>query len=96
MREKIKILKDLKNQLTNYLGDDLVNIYLFGSQTKIVEDSNTDCDALLVIRTSNNWETKGRLIDICYEIDLKHDIIIDAHILSESELNTIRGHNQFL
>ena len=31
------------------------------------------------------------MIDICYEIDLKHDILIDPHILSESELNSIRG-----
>ena len=37
MREKIKILQDLKNQLTNYLGNDLVNIYLFGSQAKNTE-----------------------------------------------------------
>jgi uncharacterized protein len=91
MGEKIKILEDLKNQLKNYLGDDLVNIYLFGSQAKNTEGANSDYDILILIKKRNDWKTKDKVIDICYEIDLKHDILIDPHILSENELNSIRG-----
>lgn len=29
--------------------------------------------------------------DICYEIDLKYNIISDNHLMSESELLTLRG-----
>ncbi len=31
------------------------------------------------------------MIDICYDIDLKHDILIDPHILTQDELTSIRG-----
>ena len=34
MSNKIIILQDLKNQLKDFFGDDLINIYLFGSQAK--------------------------------------------------------------
>jgi predicted nucleotidyltransferase len=91
MSEKVKILNDLKNQLTGFLGNNLINIYLFGSQATGKEKPGSDYDILILLKTKNDWKTKDKVIDICYEIDLKHDILIDPHILSEVELNSIRG-----
>ena len=34
MSNKIIILQDLKNQLKDFFGDDLINIYLFGISGK--------------------------------------------------------------
>ena len=34
---------------------------------------------------------KNTILDICYDIDLKYDIIIDAHLLSTQELESKRG-----
>jgi len=91
MSKKIIILQDLKNQLTNYFGNDLVNIYLFGSQANNTAHADSDYDILILLKTKKDWRTKDRVIDICYDIDLKHDILIDPHILAEEELTSIRG-----
>jgi len=91
MNKYILILNDLKNQLRNYFGDDLINIYLFGSQAKNTGTQDSDYDILILFKSKNGWRTKGKVIDICYDIDIKHDILIDPHVLSEDELTTLRG-----
>ncbi len=91
MSDKTIILQDLKNQLTNSFGSNLVNIFLFGSQAMNTENPDSDYDILILLKTKEDWRTKNRIIDICYDIDLKHDILIDPHILAEEELKTIRG-----
>jgi len=91
MSTKIIILQDLKNQLSNYFGNDLINIYLFGSQAKNIETDDSDYDILILMKSKKDWKTKDKVIDICYDIDLKHDILIDPHILAEEELTSIRG-----
>jgi predicted nucleotidyltransferase len=91
MNKKNIILLDLKYQLTNYFGNDLVRIYLFGSQANNTETTDSDYDILILLKTKKDWRIKEKVFDICYEIDLKHEILIDPHILSEEELTTIRG-----
>ncbi|OFX36966.1 MAG: hypothetical protein A2X08_16910 [Bacteroidetes bacterium GWA2_32_17] len=91
MSKKNIILQDLKNQLSNYFGNDLINIYLFGSQAKNTETDDSDYDILILMKSKKDWKTKDKVIDICYDIDLKHDILIDPHILAEEELTSIRG-----
>ncbi|MCX6257628.1 MAG: nucleotidyltransferase domain-containing protein [Bacteroidia bacterium] len=91
MNKRTLILKDLKNQLTDYFGNDLINIYLFGSQAKNNGAQDSDYDILILLKTKKNRGTRDKVIDICYDIDLKHNILIDPHILSEEELTTIRG-----
>ena len=91
MSEKTIILQDLKKELSNSFGSNLVNIFLFGSQAMNTETPDSDYDILILLKTKKDWRTKDQIIDICYDIDLKHDILIDPHILSEEELTTIRG-----
>jgi predicted nucleotidyltransferase len=91
MNKKKLILQDLKTQLTNQFGKDLINIFLFGSQAKNTETSDSDYDILILLKTRKDWRVKDQVIDICYDIDLKHDILIDPHILAEEELTTLRG-----
>ena len=31
------------------------------------------------------------ILDLCYDINLKYNILIDAHILSKKEIKSIRG-----
>ncbi len=91
MSKKIEILQDLKTQLTNYFGSEFVHVYLFGSQAKNTETNDSDYDILILMKTKKDWRTKEEVIDICYDIDLKHNILIDPHILAEDELSTLRG-----
>lgn len=91
MNNKIQILHDLQTQLSGFLGNEFIKVYLFGSQAKNTQTTDSDYDILILLKSKNDWKTKDRIIDICYEIDLKHNILIDPHILAEEELSTIRG-----
>ena len=91
MSNKLIIMQDLKNHLLNNYGKDLVNIYLFGSQADGAQTTESDYDVLILLKTKKDWKAKGNNLDLCYDIDLKHDIIIEPHILAEEELLTLRG-----
>ena len=41
--------------------------------------------------TKPDWRYEREISKVCYSIDLKYNIITDIHILSESELDTLRG-----
>lgn len=91
MKKKLIVLQDLKNHLSNHYGTEVINVILFGSQAKNMEHPDSDYDVLIIMKNKYNWETKYKIIDLCYDIDLKHDIIIDPHILAEEEIDTLRG-----
>jgi len=91
MDRKFEILQDLKTHLIEHLGSEVSSLILFGSQANNSEHAESDYDILIIMKNRQNWMKKDKIIDLCYEIDLKHDIIIDPHIISEDELNTLRG-----
>jgi len=91
MEKKLIILQDLKDHLSHYFGKELINVILFGSQAKNMEHAESDYDILIILKNKNSWKTKDMVIDLCYDIDLKHDVIIDPHILAEDEINSLRG-----
>lgn len=73
------------------LGDNLKDIILFGSQLSDDTWNDSDYDILIIVKDKADWKLERKISDICYEIDLKYNIITDTHILSENELNTPRG-----
>ncbi len=89
--EKVKIMDDLKQKLYEYLDDNLKDIILFGSQLTDENHTGSDFDILIIIKYRADWKLERVISDICYEIDLKYNIITDTHILGEDELNTPRG-----
>ena len=91
MNNKIRILQDLKKHLIQYSGDEILQVILFGSQAKGTDKSDSDYDVLVIVKSRNNWKIKNKIIDLCYDIDLKYGIIIDLHILAEAEINELRG-----
>jgi len=89
--DKKVVLKDLNNLLRVRFGDDLRDVVLFGSQANGTAHKDSDYDFLIVLKEKVDWKIEREISDLCYEIDLKYDIITDIHILSEGELSTIRG-----
>jgi uncharacterized protein len=85
------ILKDLKDNLLIQYQDSLKNVILFGSQAKGIAHSDSDYDVLILLDTDYSGKDENKILDICYDIDLKYNIIIDAHLLSLKELTSIRG-----
>ena len=91
MTDKLTIIKELKNTLQVELNGSVRDIILFGSQASGKASEESDYDVLIVLNKDYDTKTENRIYDLCYEIDLKYDIIIDVHIISTKELTAKRG-----
>lgn len=91
MADKLTILKDLKYYLKKGYKDSVKDIILFGSQVSGNQVENSDYDILIVLEKDYNARDENRIYDLCFDINLKYNIIIDAHLISQRELNTIKG-----
>jgi predicted nucleotidyltransferase len=94
MHDQIDIIKELKVLLTKKAGEDVKDVVLYGSQILDEINEDSDYDILIVLNRKYSWPEKKKLRDICYEVSLKYDIIIDTKIISLKELQTgpLRNH----
>jgi uncharacterized protein len=91
MVDKLTILRDLKGYLQKGYNNSVKEIILFGSQVYGNSTINSDYDVVIILDKDYNARDENRIYDLCYDIDLKYNIIIDAHLISQRELNTIKG-----
>lgn len=85
------VLNDLSNLLKARFSDNLKDVVLFGSHALGEAHPDSDYDFLIILKNKADWKTEREISDMCYEIDLKYNIITDTHIIGESELLTLRG-----
>jgi uncharacterized protein len=91
MKNKKRFLEDLKNYLQkNYTGV-IKDVILFGSQIEKKYNNDSDYDILIVLDNEYSWKDENLILDLCYDFNIKYNILIDVHILSASELNSLRG-----
>ncbi|MDD2716537.1 MAG: nucleotidyltransferase domain-containing protein [Candidatus Wallbacteria bacterium] len=93
--DKLFIIKELKKLLSDKFQD-LDQVILYGSQVNGKADDDSDYDVLIVLSDDFDWKRENEILDVCYEIDLKHDILIDARITSRRDLETIIGRQPFI
>lgn len=91
MIDKNQILIDLKSRLQDQYSASINNIVLFGSHANNSATEFSDFDILILLNNEYTKQDEDRILDICYEIDLKYNILIDAHLLTIKELDTKRG-----
>jgi predicted nucleotidyltransferase len=91
-----KILNILKDRIAKKFGSIVENLILFGSRTKGSAMEYSDYDILIILNSSYNWELERKIYDLCYELDLEYDIIIDVKLISMDELQTIRGKQPYI
>ncbi len=91
MADKTIILQDLKKHLQEKYANAINHVILFGSQAKGTATENSDYDILILLNRDYSHQDENTILDLCYDIDLKYNIIIDAHLLSLAELSTLRG-----
>ena len=92
MKDKIQIVKELKEHLISKFGDNIKDVILFGSQAKGTAKEYSDYDVVIILKSDYDWKYKNRIHDIIYDYELDNDILVDMHIISEYELNnTLRG-----
>jgi predicted nucleotidyltransferase len=81
----------LKRYLRMQLGSSVKDVILFGSQQKGNSYQHSDYDILIILEKPVNNIDETRILDLCYDVDLKFNIILDVHILAQPEINTLRG-----
>ena len=89
------ILKDLKGHLLKYYGNSIVDVILFGSRTRSNYNQYSDYDIIIVLKNDFSGEDENKILDLCYDINLKYEIILDVHITSTNELKNLRGKQYF-
>lgn len=89
--QSTQIANDVKLTLENYFKSELKDVILFGSHLSKTNTKDSDYDILIILKTKADWKAQRIISDLCYEIDLKYNIITDTHILGEDELDTPRG-----
>ena len=87
MNKKTQILIDEARENLKISGIDLKGIYLFGSRSKDIQETDSDYDVSIVIKSKVTQETKDFIRSIIYDIMLKHDVVIDSHIYSEKDIS---------
>lgn len=91
MTDNLTILRDLKGHIQKGYKDSVKEIILFGSRINDESYKHSDYDILIVLENDYNAFDENKIYDLCFDINLKYNIIIDAHLISQRELNTIRG-----
>lgn len=88
---KKQILTEIKVLLESRLSNNLSKVVLFGSQVSGKHHKDSDYDILIVLKNKVDWREEREISDLCYDIELKYNIITDTHIISEAEISTLRG-----
>jgi len=98
MPDRINIIKELKVLLTQKVGEDIKDVVLYGSQIQKNRNEESYYDVLIVLSRKYTWPERRKLRDICYEVSLKYDIIIDSKIISLQELQSspLKNHPLYL
>ena len=91
MKNKKQLIQQLKKTLKSKYGDRIKDVILFGSQALGTAVEYSDYDFLIITREKPDWRFEREISDICFDIELEHDIFIDTLVISEAELDTIRG-----
>jgi len=92
MEKHLMVLKEINDCLTQKFNNKIKNVVLFGSQISGKNTPLSDYDILVVCNEQYDWRFKNEIINSCYPIDLKFDIITDVLLISDYELNhTLRG-----
>lgn len=91
MQDPVTILKDLKKLLDNNLGKDIDKVILYGSRATNHPKSFSDVDILIILKSDYDYAYKRKIRDLCYEISLKYNVLIDSKIISLKDLETPEG-----
>jgi predicted nucleotidyltransferase len=91
MESSSQIITQLKRHLVKNYSSKIKDVILFGSRVKGNYKEFSDYDVLIILDDDYSGKDENTILDLCYDIDLKYNILLDVHILSNSELSSARG-----
>lgn len=80
------IIEEVSKSLVK-AGIPLKGLYFFGSRAKELQTKESDYDIAVIIKLPVNHKIKDKVRSFVYEIMLEHNVVIDTHIYSESEID---------
>jgi uncharacterized protein len=89
--DKKHIITELKIHLQDHYGKSIKEVILFGSQSRINAPLDSDYDVLILLDMKYSYKDENLILDLCYDIDLKNNILIDAHLINTEELISLRA-----
>jgi uncharacterized protein len=72
----------LKRILARDFG--LVKLVLFGSKARGDSHRESDIDVLVVLRDEFDWRTKHAIYDVCFDISLEYEVLLQPTIYSQA------------
>lgn len=87
MSDKIEILNQLKKNLEAVLGNRIQKVILFGSHLRNEETEYSDLDVLIVTDKILTWQEKNVVRDVCSDISVDYEILVDSKIISQEEID---------
>lgn len=82
-------LRELKESLESFLGDQLVSMVLFGSMVRGDHHDDSDIDVAVIVH-GLTWKLKGQILDKVAELELEHHMPLSVLVLSEEEFNRLK------
>lgn len=92
----MKALKELKELLFKSFPDYIDKVILYGSQASGTAKDYSDYDILVILKKAYDWKLKNEIYDKSWEVDFKYDILTDIRLISNPELETIKGKQPFI
>lgn len=90
------MLKEIKTAVNRRIGKIVDKVILFGTRTKGDAREYSDYDILIILNKDYGFEMERAIYDICYDLNLKYDIIFDVKLIAKKELSTIKGKQPFI
>lgn len=90
------LLTKIKQLLERNFGNLVARVILFGSRVDGTAREYSDYDILVVVKKTIDWNEKDAIRSVLYDLNIEYDILLSVQVISEPELNTIRGKQPFI
>ncbi len=92
----MKALKELRELLVKNFPDDIEKVILYGSRVSGKSEDHSDYDILVILKKPYDWKLKNNIYDKTWEVDFEYDILTDIRLISNYELETVKGKQAFI
>jgi predicted nucleotidyltransferase len=86
-QNELTAVRRLKETLIRDFG--LVEMKLVGSKARGDSDSESDIDVVIILR-ERDWKTDLAVFDLCFELGLEHDVLLQPIVYSQGDFSSSR------
>jgi predicted nucleotidyltransferase len=94
--DNINLVREIKKLLLAEFGNEIQKVILYGSRSKGTSAPDSDYDILVILKNPYDWRMRKKISSLCYDIDLKYDILTDVKTVSAGELNKPSGRQPYI